>query len=250
MSTNNNKDSIDWDNVIKKEAIGTDGLDLGEVHEVGDTYIITQKGLLNKKRYHIPISSAESFDGDTLRLRVSESELKGFEETAGKKFEGYSSFKSSDMSKELETKIPVMGENLEITKNITEDNVNIIKEPVMETKTVEIELTREMVTIERRPVDINYSSSDSSMPPSEKSLSPIEGPVESRTEISIPLKREEPVVTKKPYVKEEVIVKKKPVTETKTITEDITHENIEYENKSNKETIEGSVGKDKENNET
>ena len=33
-----------------------------------------------------------------------------------------------------------MGENLEITKNITEDNVNIIKEPIMETKTVEIEL--------------------------------------------------------------------------------------------------------------
>ena len=74
--------------------------------------------------------------------------------------------------------------------------------------------------------------------------------MESRTEISIPLKREEPVVTKKPYVKEEVIVKKKPVTETKTITENITHENIEYENKSNKETIEESVGKDKESNET
>jgi uncharacterized protein (TIGR02271 family) len=250
MSANNNKDSIDWNNVLKKEAIGTDGLDLGEVHEVGDTYIITQKGLLNKKRYHLPISSAESFDGDTLRLRVSESELKGFEETGGQNYNEYPAFKSSDMTKELETKIPVMGENLEISKSITEDNVNIIKEPIMETKTVEIELTREMVTIERRPVDINYSSSDSSMPPSEKSLSPIEGPVESRTEISIPLKREEPVVTKKPYVKEEVIVKKKPVTETKTITEDITHENIEYENKSNKETREGSAGKDKESNET
>jgi uncharacterized protein (TIGR02271 family) len=230
MSANNNKDSINWDNVVKKEAIGTDGLDLGEVHEVGDTYIITQKGLLNKKRYHIPISSAESFDGDTLRLRVSESELKGFEETAGQKFDDYSSFKSSDMSKELETKIPVMGENLEITKNITEDNVNIIKEPVMETKTVEIELTREMVTIERRPVDINYSSADSSMPPSEKSLSPIEGPVESRTEISIPLKREEPVVTKKPYVIEEVIVKKKPVIETKEILKEVTSEKVNTSN--------------------
>ena len=33
------------------------------------------------------------------------------------------------MSKELETKIPVMGENLEIKKNIAVDNVNIIKEP-------------------------------------------------------------------------------------------------------------------------
>ena len=80
MPTNNNKDNIDWNNVIKKEVIGIDGLDLGEVHEVGDTYIITQKGLINKKRYHIPISSVESFDGDTLNVRVSESELKGFEE--------------------------------------------------------------------------------------------------------------------------------------------------------------------------
>ena len=44
MSASNNKDGIDWNNVVKKEAIGTDGLDLGEVHEVGDTYIITQKG--------------------------------------------------------------------------------------------------------------------------------------------------------------------------------------------------------------
>ena len=81
MPTDNNKDDIDWKHVIKKEAIGIDGLDLGEVHEVGDTYIITQKGLINKKRYHIPISSVESFDGDILKLRVSESELKGFEET-------------------------------------------------------------------------------------------------------------------------------------------------------------------------
>ena len=100
----------------------------------------------------------------------------------------------------------------------------------METKTVEIELTRETVTIERRPVDNNASSIDSPMQSSEQSSS-IEGPVESRTEISIPLKREEPVITKKPYVKEEVIVKKKPITETKTITEDVTHENIKYDDK-------------------
>ena len=249
MPASNNKDNIDWNNVLKKEVIGTDGLDLGEVHEVGDTYIVTQKGLLNKKRYHLPISSAESFDGDTLKLRVSESELKGFEETGGQKFEGYSSFKSSDMSKDLETKIPVMAENLEVTKNMAEDKVNIIKEPIMETKTVEIELTREMITIERRPVDNNSYSHDSSMQDSEQSSSSIEGPVESRTEISIPLKREEPVITKKPYVKEEVIVKKKPITETKTITENITHENIKYDNKANKEVKEGNISNNNQNNE-
>jgi uncharacterized protein (TIGR02271 family) len=60
----------------------------------------------------------------------------------------------------------------------------------------------------------------------QKSSSSIEGPVESRTEISIPLKREEPVVTKKPYVIEEVIVKKKPTTETKEVSEKVTSEKV------------------------
>ena len=247
MSTTNNRENIDWNNVVKKGAIGIDGLDLGEVHEVGDTYVITQKGLLNKKRYHIPISSVESFDGDMLKMRVNEVELHGYEEDGGQKFEGYSSFKSSDMSKELETKIPVMGESLDVSKRLTEDNVDIIKEPVKETKTVEIELTREMVTIERRPVNNDSPSYESSMQQSTDQSSLLEGPVDSRTEISIPLKREEPVVTKTPYVKEEVIVRKRPITETKTITEEITIENINYDNnQANKKPEERNNTKDVE----
>jgi uncharacterized protein (TIGR02271 family) len=245
MSTTNNRENIDWNNVVKKGAIGIDGLDLGEVHEVGDTYVITQKGLLNKKRYHIPISSVESFDGDMLKMRVNEVELHGYEEGGGQKFEGYSSFKSSDLSKELETKIPVMGESLDVSKRMTEDNVDIIKEPVKETKTVEIELTREMVTIERRPVNDDSSSYKSTIQSSDQS-SLLEGPVDFRTEISIPLKREEPVVTKTPYVKEEVIVRKRPITETKTITEEITTENINYNNMANKKSEERNNTKDVE----
>ena len=56
-----------------------------------------------------------------------------------------------------------------------------------------------------------------------------EKPVETRTEIKIPLKREEIESTKKSYVIEEVIVKKKPVTETQTITEEVTSEKITEE---------------------
>lgn len=41
-------------------------------------------------------------------------------------------------------------------------------------------------------------------------------PVEIRTEIKIPVKKEEIESTKKTYVKEGVIVKKKPVTGTQT----------------------------------
>ena len=57
MSNDNNVDNknIDWNAVLKKEAIGTGGVDLCEVYGVGDAYIITKKGLSDKKWYHIPI---------------------------------------------------------------------------------------------------------------------------------------------------------------------------------------------------
>jgi len=228
MSTDKN---IDWNGVIKKEAVGIGGVDLGEVYDVKDKYIVTQKGLLDKKWYHIPRSLVETFDGIALRLKVTESELVGYEKTDDKKPEDtLSSFESSDMSKDMETiTVPLVAEDLEVKKNITEDNVNVIKEPVKETKTVKIKLTREEIFIERRPVkDDSYLNILSMQSTEQKQYesSSIEEFVEKRVKISIPLKREEATITRKPYVKEEVIVKKKPVTETKEVKEDVSHEKI------------------------
>ena len=42
--------NINWNEVIKKEARGKNDEDLGEVQEVGDTYILVQKGLINKEK--------------------------------------------------------------------------------------------------------------------------------------------------------------------------------------------------------
>ncbi len=58
MSTT--KESIAWDNVLKKEARGAiDDSDFGEVQEVGQQYVLTQKGLVNKEKfYHSKISCA------------------------------------------------------------------------------------------------------------------------------------------------------------------------------------------------
>ena len=236
MSNGNNVDNnIDWNIVLKKEAIGTGGVDLGEVYGVGDAYIITQKGLSDKKWYHIPKSSAESFDGNVLRLKVNESDLLSFEKTEDQETRDNSSTSSSlsDMPKETETTVPLMAENLEVVKHVSEDDIHITKEPIRETKTVEIELTREEISIERRPVQNDSYSSLTSVQSNEQNpdASPMDGPVETRTVISIPLKREEPVITKTPYVKEEIVVKKKPVSETKSITEDITYERAKYDNK-------------------
>ena len=49
---------------------------------------------------------------------------------------------------------------------------------------------------------------------------------QSKTEISIPLMREDVVVSKKPCVKEEIVIKKKSVTENKTVTDQVTSEKV------------------------
>ena len=106
-----------------------------------------------------------------------------------------------------------MSEKLDVNKKELVDETVITKKPVKETKTVEVQLIREEIeSIERRP-------------PS--GFTEARNPVESPEEIKIPLKREEPEVTKKPYVKEEVVVKKKVVTDKKEITEDVTSEELD-----------------------
>ncbi len=222
----NNKNNVDWDNIVKKEAIGLNGEDLGEVLEVRKSHIVTQKGILNKKRYYLPKKAISSFDGTILKVNMTNSDLDQYKGNGDQLFDDYSSFKSSDMSKELETKIPVMAENLEVTKRLTEDKVQIIKEPVKEIRKIDVELTHEEITIERIPSN-NDDSSSSLSPPNE-------GPNKSNTELIIKLKREEPVIKKYSFVKEEVVIKKKPITETKTITDVVVNERINYDNDLNK----------------
>ncbi|MFL6455025.1 MAG: DUF2382 domain-containing protein [Nitrososphaeraceae archaeon] len=102
-------------------------------------------------------------------------------------------------------------------------DATVIKEPVTETKTVEVPVTHEEISIERR---------DASERPTE------ERPVQSKTETKVPLKQEEIQVTKQPYVKEEIVINKKPVTETKTITEDVITEKVTVRNPEGEEVRE------------
>ena len=50
---------IDWNDVIKKEARGINDEDLGEVKEVGDTYVLVQKGVINKEKFYVPQNEVE-----------------------------------------------------------------------------------------------------------------------------------------------------------------------------------------------
>jgi uncharacterized protein (TIGR02271 family) len=233
---------IPWNEVIKKEAIGINNYDLGKVQEVGSVSILTKKGFLNTEFFDIPKDLVERYDGDKVYFTINEEQARSFSKrnssiTTEKEKEDYSinhskitvedenndlsSPSSSIDSKNNDIVIPLMSEELVVTKKEVIDEITITKEPTKETKTEQVQLMHEEINIERRPVNnltdsANTSTMKEDMPP-----------IESKTEIKIPLKREEIKVTKKPYVKEEIVIKRKPVSETRQISEEIITEQID-----------------------
>jgi len=214
--------SIDWNDVIKKEARGVNDEDFGEVQEVSNGYVFVQKGLITKEKFFVPQDKVESYDGEVLRFRISQEELTSryqgdsFPElssttTASEEDPAFTSTESEEVI------VPITEEKLDITKRVEEDRATITKEPLKETKTVGVPVVHEEISIERRQ-------------PTGEHTDTTQEPVTSRQEIEIPLKREEVEVSKTPYVREEVIIKKKPVTETVEVTEDVTAERIDTSN--------------------
>jgi uncharacterized protein (TIGR02271 family) len=218
MSSNN----IEWDDIIKKEARGINDEDLGEVQEIQGNYVLVQKGMINKEKFYIPKDQAESYDGNVLRFRFSEQDLSQFQREPPNIYGENSMQEQETTNQETETEeegnIPLTEERLDISKRSQENQATITKKPVKETKTVEVPLTREEVSIERKsPKGGSETEAQSS-------------PIQSEEEIKIPVRREEAEVTKKPYVKEEVAVKKKKVTDKKKVTEDVTSEELDTSN--------------------
>ena len=223
--TNLAQSKMDWNDAIKKEARGTDDIDLGEVQEVGTTYVRTKKGLINKHDYYLPKYLVEGYDGDKVYFKITQDDADRLftnkNDTPPSDEEYRTTYRDENPLKDtlpsdIETRIPVMGEKLDISKTETEGEAKIVKEPVTETKTVEVPVTHEELVVEKH--DVTGDSSQQQTPSDE--------PVTSEEEIRIPLKDEHVKVTKEPYVKEEVSVKKKPVTETRQVTDEVRSEKV------------------------
>ncbi len=235
--------NIPWNEIIKKDAVGINHEDFGKIQEVGSVSILTKKGFLNTEFFDIPKDLVASYDGDKVYFKLNEEEARNFSKrnsslltekegkaedssinqskiTAENENNNLSTDYTSIDNKNNDIVIPLMSEELVVTKTEVTDEVIITKKPVTETKTEQVQLMHEEIRIERRPVSNSKDSPDSS---TTKEDIP---PIESKTEIKIPLKREEVKVTKKPYVKEEIIVKRQPVTEIRKISEEIITEQI------------------------
>jgi uncharacterized protein (TIGR02271 family) len=220
--------TIDWSDVIKKEARGSNNEDLGEVQEVRDNYVLVQRGMINKEKFYIPLDMAQSYDGDVLRFSISEEDAKSRflrdyppSSSSATANEGLTAARKAEV-----TTVPLTEERLDASKRESTREATITKEPVTETKTVEVPVTHEEISVERRPASGSTTSTAAKRP------------VQSKTETKVPLKQEEVQVTKQPYVKEEVSVKKKPVTETRRVTDKVTTEKVKVKGTDAEEEIE------------
>ena len=215
VTMSNSNESIAWDDVTKKEARGAvDDSDFGEVQEVGQHYVLTQKGMVSKEKFYIPKYSVQGFDGSTLWFNASQDQLQGWKRDSPPDENEYSQYKTQETPSDVETRIPLIEERLNVSKSTSTSEATITKEPVTETKTVEVPVTHEELTIERRPAG-------------ESSSTTAERPVQSKTDTKVQLSKEDIQVTKDAYVKEEVVVKKKPVTETRTVSDTVTSEKVD-----------------------
>jgi hypothetical protein len=151
-----NEQNINWDDVIKKEARGINDEDLGEVKEVGDTYVLVQKGLINKEKFYVPRNEVESYDGNILRFKLSEEEIKS-------KYSGDSPLAlNTDIEKDYEeeaesesTRVPLVEERLDISKrDVTYKEATLTKDlkpPVTSKQEIKIPLKKEEVEVKKEP---------------------------------------------------------------------------------------------------
>ena len=214
---------VNWDRIIHKNVRTLDNQGIGKVIAVPndeDTIIISSQS--GGEQYKIPRSSVSGFNGAEVLLNETAYKIMSSSykvDNAGvyeAKPSNIITEEGPQQEEKEETTVPLIEERLNVSKKTSTTQYTIRKEPITEKKTIEVPVTHEELVVEKRPPKDSSSSSSSSA----------QGPVKSKTEIKVPLMREEVEVTKEPFVKEEVVVKKKPVTETRTVSDTVTKERI------------------------
>lgn len=148
------ENSLDWSEIVKKEARGIDESDFGEVQEVGRNFIYTKKGIVSKDRFYIPKYLVRGYDGDKVWFDASEHDLNNWKRDNPPTYEEYTKFKETRADRQvpadIEQRIPLLQEHVQ--KTATSDDVVLKKEQVTEMK--EVPVTHEELKVEKKPGQI------------------------------------------------------------------------------------------------
>ena len=147
--------NIPWNEIIKKEARGVDDADFGKIQEISSDSILTKKGIINTKLFDIPKDLVENYDGDIVYFKLTEEEAmnsymrKEEDDSSNEQPEIMTRDETNNLTatsnsintnKNEEIVIPLMGEELVVTKKELQDEITITKEPIRETKTEQVQL--------------------------------------------------------------------------------------------------------------
>src|SRR5215211_164751 len=221
----------DWGSIIGKNVKTVDHQDVGKVVTIlenEDAIIISSEGAHSSYNYRVPKNRVQGSEGPDLMLSIARTELADYEI---KDIHNYAaqlrSIKTEKKGGEKKIIVPIIEEKLNVSKKIITDEATIIKEPVTETKIIEVSLMHEEIVIEKRPPTSAAAEGNRTTALENPS------PRNTRTEMRIPLIHEEVKIKKEPYVKEEIVIRKKPRTETKTVSEFVISEKVDTGNDNN-----------------
>ena len=98
-------DSIEWKDIIKKEARGYEkGDDLGEVQEIGQEFVVTERGRVKKNKFYLPKILVAGYDGDVLWFNITEQEAEdNFKKDEPPQMGEYSRYKSASVTEQPDT---------------------------------------------------------------------------------------------------------------------------------------------------
>jgi uncharacterized protein (TIGR02271 family) len=224
---------LDLDRIIGKNVKTVDYQDIGKVIGVvenEDAIIISSEGVHSTYNYRVPKNRVQGFDGPDLMLSIARTELADYEINDIKDYAAQLKSIKTEQKEvgEQEIIVPVVEEKLHVSKKVITDEVTIIKEPVIETKIIEVPLMHEEIVIEKRP-----STPTSAAEESNTTVFENPPPRNTRTQIRVPLIHEVVKIKKEPYVKEEIVIGKKPRTETRSVSESMSKEKVDTSSKNN-----------------
>jgi hypothetical protein len=97
--------SIEWKDIIKKEARGYEkGDDLGEVQEIGQEFVVTERGRVKKNKFYLPKLLVAGYDGEVLWFNITEQEAEdNFKKDEPPQMGEYSRYKSASVTEQPDT---------------------------------------------------------------------------------------------------------------------------------------------------
>src|SRR5919199_336738 len=203
------------------DVVDQNGDKIGKAGETLGNYFNVDAGFLGMKEYYVPFSAVTETTDDAVYVNVTKDRLGDMgwdrrpdEETSYAADTGTA--RGADVRRADTDTLQLREEELRARKQEVETGaVRLGKEVVEEQRTLEVPVTREEVTIERRPVDRR---------PTEGEIG-----VGEQDTIRVPVREERVEVEKTPVVYEEVGVGKREVTETQQVSETVRREEARIE---------------------